>query len=61
MRPLSQRLWKTVRNLITGTGARRVRVGHRSWVPQLESRALLAGTAVVTQSGGTLTITGWMT
>lgn len=58
MRPLSQRLWKTVRNLITGTGARRVRAKHRSWVPQLESRALLAGTAIVTQSGGTLTITG---
>ena len=58
MRPLSLRLWKSVQKLISGTETRRVRGGHRSWVPQLESRALLAGTAVVTQSGGTLTITG---
>ncbi len=58
MRPLSLRLWKSVQKLISGTETRRVRGGHRSWVPQLESRALLAGTAIVTQSGGTLTITG---
>lgn len=58
MRPLSLRLWKSVQKLISGAETRRVRGGHRSWVPQLESRALLAGTAIVTQSGGTLTITG---
>lgn len=60
MVPFSQRFWSSLRNLIYSPQitARRTRKGLGVQAVTLESRALLAGVANATFSGGTLTITG---